>query len=82
MSTPQKAAAAAFDYAGAMEDPIATVKDILSALAMIAETLGEDDAAGPIQRLAWLGHDQIVKAEELRGQIFHATHSSKFGVAA
>jgi hypothetical protein len=46
----------AFRLVGDMENPLATIDDLLTALAMIAETLDDEDAR-VVQRLAWIAKD-------------------------
>ncbi|MBX3584756.1 MAG: hypothetical protein KF810_23010 [Rhizobiaceae bacterium] len=56
-----------------MEEPLAVIKDLANALALIAEAMGDDSPATTVQRLAWMVKDQVNEAEQLRGQLFHMT---------
>jgi hypothetical protein len=62
-----------FRHVGDMEDPLATIADLLRGIAIIAESLDED-VGSVVQRMAWLGLDQQKAAEKLRGELFHMTH--------
>lgn len=62
-----------FRHVSDMENPLATVADILKGLALIAETI-DDDHGGVVQRMAWLALDQCNAAERLRGELFRLTH--------
>lgn len=61
-----------FRQIGDMEDHLATARDLLAGLAMIAETL--DDAARVVQRMAWLAIEQIKVVGELRREAWRLTH--------
>ena len=65
--------AAPFKHVTDMEAPLATILDILQGLVMIAETLSVDEGA-VVRRLAWLAMRECKVAEELRGELFRATH--------
>lgn len=65
-----------FRHVSDMENPLATVADILKGLALIAETMDEDHG-GVVQRMAWLALDQCKAAERLRGELFHLTHPNR-----
>jgi hypothetical protein len=56
-----------------MEDDVQTVMDYATALALIAETLG-DTHGRVVQRLAWGIKQHQEKVEERRGLLFHAMH--------
>jgi hypothetical protein len=62
-----------FRHASDMENPLATVADILHGMALIAETM-DDDYGRVVQRMAWLAIEQCNAAERLRGELFHLTH--------
>lgn len=59
-----------------MENPLETIRAIMGALAMMAETLDEREGT-PIQRLAWLARDQVAAAEKLRGGLFRMLHPDR-----
>lgn len=64
-----------FDLIGNMEEPLAIISDLTEAIAMIAETI--EDEGRPVQRLAWMAKEQMLKAEKLRGDLFRLTHPNR-----
>ena len=62
-----------FRHVAEMEQPLTTASDVLKGVAMIAETMGEDEGS-VVQRLAWLALEQIKAAERLRCDLFRLTH--------
>jgi hypothetical protein len=52
--------------------------DLAVAVSVIAESMGNDEAGAPLQRLGWLIKGEIGKAEAFRGEIFHLTHSAAY----
>lgn len=66
----------AFRLVCSMESPLETVRAILAALAMMAETMEEDEGT-PVQRLAWLARDQIASVEAVRGDLFKMLHTDR-----
>ncbi len=62
-----------FRHVSDMENPLATVADILKGLALMAETMDEDHG-GVVQRLAWLALDQCNTVERHRGELFRLLH--------
>ncbi|MBX3583651.1 MAG: hypothetical protein KF810_17330 [Rhizobiaceae bacterium] len=59
-----------------MENSLATIVDLASALALVSEAIDEASVSGAIQRVAWMIRDSANEAEELRGQLFHMTHAN------
>jgi hypothetical protein len=53
--------------------PLAVAKDLVIALAMIAETMSNDEGS-VVQRLSWLAKVHIEEAEALRRDLFRLTH--------
>lgn len=66
----------AFSHVCKMEDPLATIKDLLKCLAFLAESL-ESDVGSVVQRVAWLGIDEFDRVEEMRGELFKLTHPNR-----
>lgn len=62
-----------FDAVGNMEKPLAVAKDLVVALAMVAETMSNAEGS-VVQRLAWLAGENIAAAEALRCDLFRLTH--------
>jgi hypothetical protein len=57
-----------------MEDAVTAASDFADAVAYIAQTLGEQDVGGVVQRLAWTIKTHIESIEELRGKLFRFLH--------
>lgn len=68
--------AEAFRNVGDMETPLATIRDLVVGLSLIAEALSDDEASA-IQRIAWLAKDQCDAVEDLRGNLFRLTHPQR-----
>lgn len=66
----------AFRLVGDMENPLTTINDLLAALAMIAETLDDEDAC-VVQRLAWIAKDHRSAIEGMRGELFRLLHPNR-----
>jgi hypothetical protein len=62
-----------FELVADMEDPLMTIKDLLTGIALIAQRMN-DDTGGAVGRIAMLGIVECDKAEETRGELFHLTH--------
>lgn len=77
-SLPEDMRSDAFRVIGDMEDPIEAIRAILASLAMMAETM-DDDEGTPVQRLAWLARDQCAALESLRGDLFKLFHPNREG---
>ncbi|MCR4267095.1 hypothetical protein [Nitratireductor sp. ZSWI3] len=59
-----------------MEEPLTAIRDLLMALSMISETLGNTQGM-VVQRLAMMGLNSLDDAEELRGELFDLTHPNR-----
>lgn len=59
-----------------METPLATVMDLLKAMAMLTETM-DGDQAGVVQRLVFIASDACEDAERLRCELFRLTHPKR-----
>lgn len=67
-------AVALYERVCGMENPLTIARDIVVALSMIAETLGEGGEGAVVQTLACMAKDQIDAAETMRGDLFRLTH--------
>jgi hypothetical protein len=68
--------AIAFATACNMEEPLTTIRDLLDALALISEALDQQHGL-VVQRLAWLAKKQWEDIEQMRGDLFTASHPSR-----
>ncbi len=72
-----------FRLACDMEDPIATVRDLLRAILAIALSDGalpDDRDVGAVMRLVILSERALSDVEKARGDLFGGLHPPKFGI--
>lgn len=70
------ATADAFRGVGDMEIPLDTVRNLVTGLALIAETLNDSDGRA-IQSIAWLAIEKCDAIEEMRKNLFRLTHPQR-----
>lgn len=66
-----------YERVSEMETPLVIARDLLDALAMIAEAMADEDDGVVVQRLAWLAREQVEKAQKLRGDLFRLNHPNR-----
>ena len=58
-----------------MEEPLALVRDLLTGLMYLGQTL--DDGGSAVARIADIARDKCEQLEALRGNLFHELHPGK-----
>jgi hypothetical protein len=61
-----------FAYACDMEDPLSTVRDLLTGLMYLGQGIGDGGEA--VARIAEIARDRCEELEKLRGDLFHESN--------
>jgi len=71
---------APFQSACRMEEPLAAINDLMTALGYLVEGVEDQPLACAVARIAFIARDQCASAEKLRVEIFRAAHPNPEGL--